>query len=180
MGLEAVVTTCRICSSADKPPPTWKATWSALFWKREIGTREKQWETWRGEQTQVSHCFGIGGILSLPTSWFLEGSWSEIWSKVIPKEFLLNLKSAQPFPAPPQQPKTNARQQTRISAHKAGVVWFDKEELREYIEWVKFRLDKKPFTSQIHNWANSMHESMTKTVEKKRKKNLFKIHAQSS
>lgn len=40
-------------------------------------------------------------------------------------------------PPTPQQPKTNARQQTRISAHKAGVVWFDKEELREYTEWVK-------------------------------------------
>ena len=31
MGVEAAVTTCRICSRADRPPPTWKATWSALF-----------------------------------------------------------------------------------------------------------------------------------------------------
>lgn len=31
VGVEAAVTTCRICSSADRPPPTWKATWSALL-----------------------------------------------------------------------------------------------------------------------------------------------------
>lgn len=26
VGVEAAVTTCKICSRADKPPPTWKAT----------------------------------------------------------------------------------------------------------------------------------------------------------
>lgn len=31
VGVEAAVMTCRICSSADRPPPTWKATWSALL-----------------------------------------------------------------------------------------------------------------------------------------------------
>lgn len=31
MGVEAMVTTWRICSRADRPPPIWKATWSALF-----------------------------------------------------------------------------------------------------------------------------------------------------
>lgn len=31
MGVEATVTTWRICSRADRPPPIWKATWSAVF-----------------------------------------------------------------------------------------------------------------------------------------------------
>lgn len=31
VGVEATVTTWRICSRADRPPPIWKATWSALF-----------------------------------------------------------------------------------------------------------------------------------------------------
>lgn len=31
VGVEAAVMTCKICSRADRPPPTWKATWSALF-----------------------------------------------------------------------------------------------------------------------------------------------------
>lgn len=31
VGVEAAEMTCRICSSADRPPPTWKATWSALL-----------------------------------------------------------------------------------------------------------------------------------------------------
>lgn len=31
VGVEATVRTWRICSKADRPPPIWKATWSALF-----------------------------------------------------------------------------------------------------------------------------------------------------
>lgn len=91
VGVEAAVTTCRICSSAERPPPTWKATWSALFcWGKD---RERV-SQWRRGKVRVLWFTGWTGIYMAPT-WGGASLSPKIWNKVIPKVFLFNLKSAQ-------------------------------------------------------------------------------------
>lgn len=97
VGVEAAVMTCRICSSAERPPPTWKATWSALFcWGKD---RERGFHS---EDEAKSGCYDSQagrGFTRLPREgeplFLLQEQWIEIWNKVIPKVFLFNLKSAQ-------------------------------------------------------------------------------------
>lgn len=87
VGVEAAVMTCRICSSAERPPPTWKATWSALFcWGRD---RERGWYTVKTRRSQGAMIHRLDGDLrgshvrgSLSFSCRSDGSKSETkWSQ---------------------------------------------------------------------------------------------------
>lgn len=109
VGVEAVVMTWRICSRADKPPPTWKATWSTLFWDKER----------KGRSVKQRYCHGTmrrrrdGGLHGshhrMSFSSPIQEQWIEICTKVIPKVFLFNLKSAQPD-STSEQSSINERQ----------------------------------------------------------------------
>lgn len=110
MGVEAAVTTCRICSRADSPPPTWKATWSALFCWGKSRERGREWN--RGtvrEQWATSWTGGLHGSHQRGNLSYSYRRGIEIWNKVIPKVFLFNLKSVQPNSAS-QQSSFSGRQ----------------------------------------------------------------------
>lgn len=87
------MTTWRICSKADRPPPTWKATWSALFCR---GTNrdgaESEINVQPGGNASSNRCYTI------PTAEeFLQWEHqTEIGKSVITEVSLSNLKSAQP------------------------------------------------------------------------------------
>lgn len=139
VGVEAAVTTCRICSRADKPPPTWNATWSALFWRREEAERKRERvsheHSRRGERVEVSHCsccVRIPFFLSQPPS-FKRGLGMTSEKKRSDSQ-RIPAKCQKRVNIPPllQSPNPDAGQQIYRPAHKAGVVQPDKQELRGY------------------------------------------------
>lgn len=85
VGVEATVMTWRICSKADRPPPIWKATWSALFCR---GTKRDgtEWEINAGTDRDYT----------IPTAGKFLQRQHQTEIGVIPEVSLSNLKSAQP------------------------------------------------------------------------------------
>lgn len=95
VGVEAAVATCSICSSADRPPPTWKATWSALLCRGKRQWEEEDAQRRRGNRVWPVWLTGWTGDLREWESLFLQQEQRiELWNKVIPGVSLFNLKSA--------------------------------------------------------------------------------------
>lgn len=105
VGVEAAVMTCRICSKADRPPPTWKATWFALFcWAKDTETGLQSGDNEDPADRGLHGSQRKGNLFPLLQSWG-----SKISNKVVPQVFLFNLKSAQ-NDSTPQQSSFTLRQ----------------------------------------------------------------------
>lgn len=84
VGVVTEVMTCKICSKALRPPPTWKATWSALFCRVKetervtVGGGQRK-AGWTGDYTTLSRegtfflSYGGEGLKS-ETKWSLKYS----------------------------------------------------------------------------------------------------------
>lgn len=136
VGVEAAVMTCRICSSAERPPPTWKATWSALFcWGKD---RERGFH---GEDEAKSGCYDSQagrGFTRLPREGGasfsnrsdglkFETKWSQKYSCLISKVHK---------PTPPQSSQVSIADKCSagLSEHRGGLsqTTQDEEKLRKW------------------------------------------------